>query len=688
MNITELARKLKVTSVQLYELFPQIGIDVGRRAIKIDDKVAHKILKNWSTYQPLLFKKPDEEKPLADAAPEEKKPVAIPAVITVRDFAVLLNVPVPKLIVTLMNNGILTALNEKIDYDTASIIAEDLGFMPHQLSEGQDEDANITTIDFIKTTLESEDPSTLLPRPPVVVIMGHVDHGKTSLLDAIRTTNVIATESGGITQHIGAYQVEVPPKEELKSRVSETGRGIPRQARDDHSPAGRRMITFIDTPGHEAFTTMRSRGAKIADIAILVVAADDGIKPQTTEAIKIIRAAGLPLIVAVNKMDKPGADSDKVKRELSDHGLIPEDWGGSTICVPISAKQHTGIDDLLEMILLVADMEKEKLVANPGGTTVATVIESHVDKNEGPVATILVQNGTLRMNDFFVVDHILYGKARLMKDHRGTVLSEVLPSQPAKIIGFKKAPRIGDCLTAMTVLDESVGKMSKQKEQMAAGSVVSAPKMSEKDKGIPSVNIILKTDTLGSLEAIATALMKIEHPDVKIKVVSKGLGAITTADILNAEATKSFVAGFHVPLSAQVRDVALEKRIDVKLYKIIYELIDDIKLRVEALLAPLIQRTVVGSGTVLKVFRNDHGSMVVGVRVLEGVFAPGARVHVLRGEDKAGEGRIKTVQLGKIEIKEAISGQECGILYEGKVELAPDDVLQAYTEKKIKQTLD
>lgn len=666
MNITELARKLKVTSVQLYELFPQIGIDVGRRAIKIDDKVAHKILKNWSQYQPLLFKKPEEQGLAAEIAPEEKKHVDIPAVITVRDFAVLLNLPVTKLIVTLMNNGILTALNEKIDYDTASIIAEDLGFIPHQLSEGQDDDALLTTTDLIKTTIEAEDSASLQSRPPVVVIMGHVDHGKTSLLDAIRTTNIIATESGGITQHIGAYQVS--------KKMKASGQD--------------KLITFIDTPGHEAFTTMRSRGAKIADIAILVVAADDGIKPQTIEAIKIIRAASLPLIVAINKMDKPGADIDRVKRELSDQGLIPEDYGGSTICVPISAKKQTGIDELLEMILLVADIEKEKLVANPSGTTVATVIESHVDKNEGPVATILVQNGTLRANDFFVVDHILYGKARLMKNHLGTVLTEVMPSQPAKIIGFKKAPRIGDCLTAMTTLDETVEKMSKQTEQMAAGSVVSAPKIAEKDKGVPSVNIILKTDTLGSLEAIATALMKIEHPDVKIKVASKGLGAITTADILNAEATKSFIAGFHVPLSAQVRDVAQEKRVDIKLYKIIYELIDDIKVRVEELLAPLIQKTIVGTGTVLKVFRNDHGSMVVGVRVLEGVFTPGARVHVLRGDTQVGDGRIKSVQLGKIEIKEAISGQECGILYEGRVELAPDDTLQSYTEKKIKRTLE
>jgi len=664
MNISELARRLKITSTQLYDLFPQIGIDVGRRAIKIDDKVAHKIMKNWSQYQPLLFKKPEEEVK-TEIAPEERKNVEIPAIITVRDFAALLNLPVTKLIVTLMNNGILTALNEKIDYDTASIIAEDLGFAPSQKSDQQDETGE-TTSDLIKTTIESEDPSSLRSRPPVVVVMGHVDHGKTSLLDAIRKTNVIASESGGITQHIGAYQVA----KKMKTSGEE------------------KLITFIDTPGHEAFTTMRSRGAKIADIAILVVAADDGIKPQTVEAIKIIRAAGLPLIVAINKIDRPDADIDKVKRELSDQGLIPEDWGGATICSLISAKKQTGIDDLLETILLVADIEKEKLVANPAGTTIATVIESHVDKNEGPVATILVQNGTLHQNDFLVLDNTLYGKARLLKDYYGKALSEVLPSQPVKIIGFKKAPRIGDCLTALPILPESVEKMNRNKEQLTAGSIVIAPKLSEKDKGIPSVNIILKTDTLGSLEAIATTLMKIEHPDVKIKVTSKGLGAITTADILNAEATKSFIAGFHVPLSAQVRDVASEKHVDVKLYKIIYELTDDVKTRVEELLAPLIQRTITGAGTVLKVFRNDHGSMVVGLRITEGVLAPGVRVQILRNGEKVGEGKIKTVQLGKIEIKEAVNGQECGILYEGRVELVPDDSVQAFSEKKIKRTLE
>jgi translation initiation factor IF-2 len=310
-------------------------------------------------------------------------------VVTVRDFAVRTNLPVTKVIQSLMNNGILAALNEKIDFETAAILAEDLGFSVQKEEETSGE-ASLFQKDLVKEALSTEDPKDLIPRPPIVVVMGHVDHGKTTLLDSIRTARVAQGEAGGITQHIGAYQTRKVMKKTDEERT----------------------ITFIDTPGHEAFTTMRSRGAKVADIAILVVAADDGLRPQTHEAIKIIKAAELPMIVAINKIDKPGANIEKVKRELSDIGLIPEDWGGKTICVPISAKEHTGIDDLLEMTILVNDLHKESIVANPRGATLASVIESHVDKNEGVVATLLVQNGTLQLNDYLLVDNTLYGKAR------------------------------------------------------------------------------------------------------------------------------------------------------------------------------------------------------------------------------------------------------------------------------------
>lgn len=664
MNITELARRLKITSNQLYDLFPQIGVDIGRRAIKIDEGLAHKIQKNWSEYQKLLFKKAVETVAATEIAPEEKRTVIIPPVITIRDFAALLNLPITKLMQTLMNNGILTALNEKIDYETASITAQDLGFITVQKEEREDEEQQ-TVEDVVKGIIGQEDEKSLKERPPVVVVMGHVDHGKTSLLDAIRTTNVIATESGGITQHIGAYQVT--------RTMKKTGED--------------KTITFIDTPGHEAFTTMRSRGAKIADIAILVVAADDGIKPQTVEAIKIIKAAAIPLIVAINKIDKPGADVERVKRELSDQGLIPEDWGGTTVCIPISAKKLTGIDDLLEMILLIADMEKDKMRANPKGVTVATVIESHIDKNEGPVATVLVQNGTLSQNDFLVMDNTLYGKVRTMRDYRASVVARAIPSQPVKIIGFKHAPVVGDTLTATNTLNPSVKKLDRQRGA-ASGSVVITTKMSEKESKIPSVNIILKTDTLGSLEAIAASLQKIEHPDVKVKIIIKELGGITTADVLSAEATHSFIAGFHVTAPQQVRDVASEKKVEIILYKIIYELIDDVKTRVEALLAPTIAQSLLGLAKVLKIFRSDAVGTILGCVVTQGSITPGVRVHILRNGTSIGSGKITSVQSGKIEIPAAQSGTECGLMFDGKIPVLEGDVVEAYSEEKVKRTLE
>ncbi len=514
MNVSELARKLRITTTQLHEALPHMGFDIGRRAIKIDNAVALKIMRGWPVYQQSRKKAAEEAKTEERASlPAEKRTVAIPAVISVRDFAVLLNIPVTRLIQTLMNNGILAALNEKIDYDTAAIIAEDLGFIAaKQLVDANDGQLAASTVDPIKAIIEQEDSKNLIHRPPVVVVMGHVDHGKTTLLDTLRKTSVVASESGGITQHIGAYQVAV-----------------------DHADR-KGTITFIDTPGHEAFTTMRSRGAKIADIAILVVAADDGVKPQTVEAQKIIQSAGIPLVVAINKIDKPDANLDRVKRELSDCGLIPEDWGGKTICVPISAKKNTGLDSLLDVILLVAEMEKEKIVAHPDGSAVATVIESHIDKNEGPVATLLVQNGTYRAGDHLVIDNGYAGKIRAMRDHQGGLVRAAGPSQPVRIIGFKFAPIVGFVVFAHPTLPKNIEKEVKRASQTTSAIVVSPT--SEHGSGASSVNIILKTDTLGSLEAIANALLKIDQPEIKVKIVSRELGPVSSADVLKTEATR------------------------------------------------------------------------------------------------------------------------------------------------------
>ncbi|MDO8571509.1 MAG: translation initiation factor IF-2, partial [bacterium] len=441
----------------------------------------------------------------------------------------------------------------------------------------------------------------------------------------------------------------------------------------------------IDTPGHEAFTTMRSRGARVADIAVLVVAADDGVKPQTIEAIKIIHAAGLPLLVVINKIDKPDANIDKVKRELSDHGLIPEDWGGKTVCVPVSAKEGTGIDDLLEMILLIADIEKDTIVANPDGETVATIIESHIDKNEGPVATILVQNGTLEHNDFLLVGNSLYGKVRVMKNWKGEAIKIAYPSQPVKVIGLKMTLVIGDIVRAVKKLDKHV---EREVKRTASASVVITPTRSSSKEMTKSVNVILKTDTLGSLEAIANALLKIEHPEVKIKIISKELGNITTADVLRAEATHAYIAGFHVTATSNALDIASEKKVEIKLYKIIYELIDEIKLRVEALISPDINRIILGIARVLKIFRTESASMIVGSVCLEGSMDIGARVLILRNEHKVTEGKIGTLQSGKVDILHAKSGQEFGMLFEGKPLIQEGDIIKAFKEEKIKKALE
>ncbi len=661
MNVSELARRLKITTIQLHEVLPQMGIDVGRRAVKIDDRTANKILRTWSHYQHLLAKQEKVEEKPAAALPEEQRHIILPPVITVRDFAVLLNFPVTKLIITLMNNGILAALNERIDRDTATIIAEDLGFIIDQPHD--DASADTLALNPLKDILDRE--PVLIPRPPVVVIIGHVDHGKTSLLDKIRTANVVSGESGGITQHIGAYQV----KKKKKGTDEE------------------KRITFIDTPGHEAFTTMRSRGAKIADIAILVVAADDGVKPQTIESIKIIKAASLPIIVAINKIDKPEADIEKVKRELADHGLIPEDWSGSTICVPVSAKKNIGIEDLLDMVLLVADMEKGAIVANPDGATVATVIESHIDKNEGPTATLLVQNGTLRQNDYLLRDSLLYGKARALRDWNGAPVKAAPPGMPVKIVGLKTAPLIGDMLSTATVLDKSIERDIRHERASAAVFVTPRRIEQEKDDG-KSVKFILKTDTLGSLEAIGGAMMKIDHPEVKVKVISKDLGTITTADVLTAEGVGGFIVGFHVAINQSAAELAREKNVEIKLYKIIYELIDDIRARVESLITPDVNRIILGTLKVVKIFRSEAKSTILGGRVEEGIFEKGARVVVMRGENKITEGKIGLVKSGKTDIPTAQSGQECGIQFDGKPLIKEGDVMKTYREEKVQGILE
>lgn len=662
MNITELARKLQMPTQELKDVLPTLGFDVGQRAIKVDDRLAQKIIESWPGLKKELEKRRAAEfaksasEESGPVAVEEKKKVKLPHVVTVRDFSVRLNLPVTSVIKELMKNGILASLNERIDYETAAIVAEDMGFEVEKIEEEVDEEDFVG--DKVRELLGKEEKSNLKPRPPVVVVMGHVDHGKTKLLDAIRKTHVMESEAGGITQHIGAYQAT------YKDRV----------------------LTFIDTPGHEAFTAMRSRGAKIADIAILVVAADDGVQPQTKEAIKIIEAAKIPFLVAINKIDKPEANVDKIKQELAALNLIPEDWGGKTICVPISAKQMTGIDVLLDMVILIADMEKEKIMANPLRCALGTVIESHIDKGEGPVATVLVQAGTLSRNENLTIDNVLYGRVRAMKNFRGEFVDSASPGTPVKILGLKAAPQVGDILEVKNDLRECSRKIKaaySDREQVT----VKKSGGEEEDKK-KKLKIILKTDVLGSLEALLASFEKLEYPTVALEIVTHGLGNITEAEVLEAEAVGAKIFGFNVMTGPNVDDLARDKGVEIKRFKIIYDLIDEIKKGLEALLEMETIRTDLGKIKVLAIFRTEPASMIVGGKIEEGKIVlsaktPGqVKIKVWRKENEVGEGILIGLQSAKSEIKEASAGQECGIKFKGKPIIQVGDVLDIYREEK------
>jgi len=656
MNISELARRLRTNPDELREKLPMLGFDIGRKAIKVDERLVPRITAKWTEMSKLerLKAKYQQETQIKETAVARVKSVALPPFISVRDFAAKLTLPITIVISELMKNGILASVNERIDYATASIVAEDLGYeVSAEKEDAAQEAAGSISADQLKVLLGQEAEENLRARPPVVVVMGHVDHGKTMLLDAIRKTNVVKTEAGGITQHIGAYQVE---------------------------KKGRR-ITFIDTPGHEAFTVMRSRGARVADIAILVVAADDGVQPQTVEVIKIIEAAKLPFVVAMNKIDKPNIDLQKVKTQLSEHGLVPEEWGGKTIIAPVSAKAGKGIDDLLDMILLVADMEKDKIRANPDRRAVGTVIEAHVDKGEGPVATVLVQAGTLHRNDILAIGDSAYGRVRAMKDWQNILVDAAPPGMPVKILGFKNAPQVGD-IAEVPEEGKELAKVKKQYGVEKKSTVAAQPKEEEKAAEKKFLNIVLKADVLGSLEAISGTLEKLNTPEVGAAIVSKGLGNINETDALAAQAAGGVVMGFNVLATREAELLARDKKVEIKLYKIIYEMFDEIKKRLQDMLPAEIIRTHLGKLQVLALFRGDKTGQVVGGRVIEGKLAVGANAVLYRGDAPIGEGILAQLQAGKMDVKEVRQGQECGLRVNCKTPIQVDDVIDVFSEEK------
>jgi translation initiation factor IF-2 len=666
MNITDLARRLRVRPDELREKLPVLGFAIGRKALKIDNRQAQKIIRAWSEMRrkERLAEKMKKQKTLGERGKEipdeEKKPITLPGVITVRDLASRLDLPVPRIMQELMQNGILASINQRLDYDTASILSEDLGFKP-TLIEGGDENEDVEGLEKITDRIKSENKKDLKERPPVIVVMGHVDHGKTRLLDAIRQTNVAESEAGGITQHIGAYQVTRKDKK----------------------------LTFIDTPGHEAFTVMRSRGAKVADMAILVIAADDGVQPQTREAINIIKSAELPFVIALNKIDREQANIDKVKGELAEFDLVPEDWGGKTIMVPISAKEEKNIDELLDMLLLLEEMEKENIVANPDGLALGTIIESNVNPGSGPVATVLVQSGTLKIGDYLGVRNTNYGRVRAMQNWRGEDIKEAPPSTPAKIIGWKLAPAVGDIMEVPKNAKDlkkikSTDLSHKATEEIASIRHV-ADQDSEGDSSKQMLNLVLRADMLGSLEAILGMLDKIKHEQVGVKVVQKGLGNITDADINTAEASKAIVIGFNVGFGGRSEALSRDKEVEVRHYSIIYKFFEEVLVELEKLVPAEIVIHEQGHFTVLKNFRKLDNGWIIGGQISKDKITPGAKLRLSREGEYIGEGEIMSLQLGAGELKVGQIGQECGMKFKGKVKPEEGDLLEAYTQERIAQ---
>lgn len=663
MNLTELARKLKVPTSELKEKLPELGFDIGMKAIKVPDDIAEKIIVKWNEEKKRLelekkYKVSQDQS--TDQLVDNKfdRVIKVPQLISVRDLADRLHLSAPAMIAELMKHGIMASLSEKVDFEITTIIAESLGYKTILVEETSLDEKQQQIIQDKLKKIRNKKSDYLAPRPPIVVVMGHVDHGKTKLLDTIRETNVVDSEAGGITQHIGAYQV-------VKNN---------------------RTITFIDTPGHEAFSAMRSRGANVADIAILVVAADSGVQPQTIEAIKMIQDAGLPMIVAINKVDKAEADLEKVKKDLAEINLIPEDWGGNIICVPVSAKDGTNISELLEMVLLTADLNQEQIKAEYNAPAIGTIIESHLDKGTGPVATVLIHSGTLRIGDKVRVGNVL-GKIRSMQDYQGKKIDFATPSTPVRIIGLERVPVVGEILEAGVDFKLLRRQLDIKKYQPAEFKGKQLESEDEKKSKIKKLNILLKADVTGSLEAAVQSLKKYNGKQVMVNIVYKGLGNITEVDVVRAESTKAYIYGFNVSATPQAYEVAKEKKIDIKLYQIIYKLLEDVAEKLEDLLDPVLNREVKGKGKVLVVFRGHKQKMIVGVKVLTGEIVNGAKLIVWREGKIVGEGQVQQLRIGPEQVNKVLSGSECGLEYSGSIALQPEDELEFIVETKEKQKL-
>lgn len=608
-----------------------------------------------------MKRRQEREKRKMNTGPVEREKVVrdvqIPEAITVQELANRMAERVADVVKALMTNGIMATQNQTIDADTAELIVDEFGHKVQRVSDADVEDVIVT---------EEEDPKDMEPRAPIITIMGHVDHGKTSLLDAIRKANVVSGEAGGITQHIGAYQV-----------TTESGA----------------VLSFLDTPGHAAFTSMRSRGAQVTDIVILVVAADDSVMPQTIEAISHAKAADVPMIVAINKCDKPAADPMKVRTELLQHEVIVEKMSGEVLDVEVSAQTGQGLDELLENIALQAELLELK--ANPDRPAEGAVIEAKLDVGRGPVATVLVQKGTLKRGDIFVVGE-QWGKVRALINDQGERVNEAGPSVPVEVLGLNGTPEAGDVLNV--VPDEAKAReISDYRAQVtkdkraAAGAATTLDQLlakAKEDENVSELPIVMKADVQGSAEAIVQAMEKVGNEDVRVRVLHSGVGAITESDVTLAEASGAPIIGFNVRANATARESANQKGVEIRYYSIIYDLVDDVKKAASGLLSPEIKETFIGYASIKEVFKITGVGKIAGCIVTEGVARRSAGVRLLRDNVVIHTGKLKTLKRFKDEVKEVQSGQECGMAFENYEDIRPDDVIEIFETEEIQRVLD
>lgn len=688
IRIYELAKEIGITTKELMEKLDELDIKVGSHMSSVDKEEAE-LLKEYiqeddndkgdfeDEFDGSLYEKknsaskPKKAKKVNDKVNSDIKKekdnenlnsieknniIEIANNIQVKELAEKMNISSGQVISKLIALGVMASINQEIDFDTASIVASEFDYELKLINDEQEQESDIYESLDIEDTEES-----LQLRPPVVTVMGHVDHGKTSLLDAIRETHVTQKEAGGITQHIGASTVTINNKK----------------------------VVFLDTPGHEAFTSMRARGAQITDIAILVVAADDGVMPQTIEALNHAKAANVPIIVAVNKTDKPEANPDRVKQELTEHGLVPEEWGGDTIFVPVSALKRIGIAELLEMILLVAEMQELK--ANPNRNVVGTIIEAKLDKGRGPVATVLVQKGTLTVGDA-VVAGAAYGKVRAMIDDKGKRVKKAGPSTPVEILGLSEVPDAGEHL--YSVEDEKKSREIAEhrrevirSEQLKVNQKISLDDLFDKIKQgeVKDLNIIIKADVKGSIEAVKQSLEKLSVEEVKVNPIHGGVGAITESDIMLASASNAIVIGFNVRPTNTAMEIANRESVDVRTYRVIYNAIEDIEAAIKGMLAPEYREVVLGRAEIRATFKVPNVGMVAGIYVQQGKIVRNAKVRLLRDNIVIHEGSISSLKRFKDDVREILTGYEGGLGIEGYNDVKDGDVIEAYTLEEIKK---